>query len=91
MTHIISISVLAAAVCSCAATQLPRDDFSAQVAQRGGTTGYPLWPHENLYGWHDYSSEAGVDLRERYLVRSLPRDSSLSRGCKYPLVREFIL
>ena len=26
------------------------------------------------------SSEAGVELREPYLIRSLPRDSSLSRA-----------
>jgi len=30
MTHIISISVLAAAVCSCAATQLPLDTWRRQ-------------------------------------------------------------
>jgi len=28
------------------------------------------------------SSEARVELRERYLIRTLPRDSSLSRGCE---------
>ena len=36
------------------------------------------------------SSEAGVELRERYLIRSLPRDSSLSRGCKDPLAHQDI-
>jgi len=36
------------------------------------------------------SSEAGGELRERYLIRSLPRDSSVSRGCKEPLPHQDI-
>ena len=89
MTHIISISVLAAAVCSCAATQGPRD-LSPQVAERGAQQDSRSGHIKIYMAGMIASSEAGVELRERYLIRSLPRDSSLSRGCKDPLAHQDI-
>jgi len=79
MTRVVSISVLAAAVCSCAATQVLRD-LSAQVAE-GQAQQDIRSGHMKIYmAGMIASSEAGVELRERYLVRSLRRDSSLSRA-----------
>ena len=84
--RIISITVLAAAVCSCAATHVPRD-MSPQVAERGAQQDIRSGHMAIYMAGMIASSEAGVELR-RYLIRSLPRDSSLSRGCKDPLAHE---
>src|SRR5437763_2755868 len=78
-TRIISISVVAAAVCSCAARQVPRD-FSPQVAERGAQQDSRSGNMKIYMTRMIASSQAGVELRERYLIRSLARDSSLSRA-----------
>ena len=72
MTHIISISVLAAAVCSCAATQGPRD-FSPQVAERGAQQDSRSGHMKIYMAGMIASSEAGVELRDSSLSGAVAR------------------
>jgi hypothetical protein len=87
MTRIISISVLAAAVCSCAATQVLRD-LSPQVAERGGQQDSRS-DHMKIYMVGTIiaakpESSFGCDI--------LPRDSSLSRAvARIPLAHQHII
>src|SRR5207248_2426216 len=64
---------------SCAARQVPRD-FSPQVAERGAQQDSRSGNMKIYMTRMIASSQAGVELRERYLIRSLARDSSLSRA-----------